>query len=63
MQGRLHATFAVVESGATVAGLALGGILGLTLGVRATLFLVCAGKLLGPLLLAISPVRRLHEDG
>jgi MFS family permease len=62
MQGRLHATFAVVEGGATVAGLALGGILGLTLGVRATLFLVCAGKLLGPLLLASSPVRRLRED-
>lgn len=61
MQGRLHATLRVVEGGATVIGLALGGVLGQTLGVRATLFLVCAGKLLGPLLLASAPVRRLGE--
>jgi len=59
MQGRLHATLRVVEGCATVVGLALGGILGQTLGVRATLFVVCAGKLLGPVLLALSPVRRL----
>ncbi|HEY1390158.1 MAG TPA: MFS transporter [Ktedonobacterales bacterium] len=62
MQGRLHATLRVVEGCATVVGLALGGILGQTLGVRATLFIVCAGKLLGPVLLACSPVRRLRED-
>jgi MFS family permease len=61
MQGRLHATLRVVEGGATVVGLALGGILGQMLGVRATLFLVCAGKLLGPLLLASAPVRHLDE--
>ena len=61
MQGRLHATLRVVEGGATVIGLALGGILGQMLGVRATLFLVCAGKLLGPLLLASAPVRHLDE--
>lgn len=61
MQGRLHATLRVVEGGATVIGLALGGILGQMLGVRATLFLVCVGKLLGPLLLASAPVRHLDE--
>jgi MFS family permease len=61
MQGRLHATLRVVEGCATVVGLALGGILGQTLGVRMTLFIVCAGKLLGPVLLACSPVRRLRE--
>lgn len=61
MQGRLHALLRVVEGGATVVGLALGGILGQTLGVRATLFIVCAGKLLGPLLLASAPVRQLRE--
>ena len=61
MQGRLHATLRVVEGGATVIGLALGGILGQTFGVRATLFLVCAGKLLGPLLLASASVRHLDE--
>jgi MFS family permease len=60
MQGRLHATLRVVEGCATVVGLALGGILGQTLGVRATLFVVCTGKLLGPVLLALSPVRRLR---
>lgn len=62
MQGRLHATLGVVEGCATIVGLALGGILGQTLGVRATLFVVCAGKLAGPLLLALSPVRRLREE-
>jgi len=62
MRGRLHATLRVVEGCATVVGLALGGILGQTLGVRATLFVVCAGKLLGPVLLARSPVRRLRES-
>ena len=62
MQGRLHATLRVVEGGATVIGLALGGVLGQTLGVRATLFLVCAGKLLGPLLLASAPVRELRQS-
>ena len=61
LQGRLHATLRVVEGGATVIGLALGGVLGQALGVRATLFLVCVGKLLGPLLLASAPVRRLDE--
>lgn len=61
MQGRLHATLGVLEGGATVLGLALGGILGQTLGLRATLFLVCAGKLIGPLLLANARVDRLHE--
>src|SRR6185312_14807158 len=63
MQGRLHATLRVVEGCATVVGLALGGILGQTLGVRGTLFVVCAGTLLGPVLLACSPVRRLREGG
>jgi predicted MFS family arabinose efflux permease len=62
MQGRLHATLRVVEGCATVVGLALGGILGQTIGVRATLFIVCAGKLLGPVLLACSPVRRLRDS-
>ena len=62
MQGRFHATLRVVEGGATVIGLALGGVLGQTLGVRATLFLVCAGKLLGPLLLASAPVRELRQS-
>jgi MFS family permease len=62
MQGRLHATLRVIEGCATVVGLALGGILGQMLGVRATLFIVCAGKLLGPALLACAPVRRLQDS-
>lgn len=63
MQGRLHATLRVVEGSATVVGLALGGILGQTLGVRATLFLVCAGKLLAPLVLASHNMRRSSMSG
>ncbi|WIG59995.1 MAG: hypothetical protein OJF49_002743 [Ktedonobacterales bacterium] len=59
-QGRLHATLRFVEGGATLAGLALGGILGQVIGAHATLFVAAFGLLLAPLWLARSPVAALR---
>jgi MFS family permease len=57
--GRMYATLQVVEAGATLVGVALGGALGQTIGPRATLFVAVAGGLLAPLWLARSPLRAL----
>lgn len=57
--GRIHAGAQVVESLATLLGIALGGVLGQTVGPRATLFLAAGGLMLAPLWLARSPLRRL----
>jgi MFS family permease len=57
--GRLYATMQVVEAGATLAGVALGGALGQMIGPRPTLFVAVAGGLLAPLWLAHSPLRAL----
>jgi predicted MFS family arabinose efflux permease len=61
LQGRVHAAVRVVEAGATLGGLALGGYLGATIGLRATLFVACAGRVLGLIWLARSPVRSLRD--
>jgi hypothetical protein len=55
--GRLHASIQTVEAVATLAGVALGGILGQAIGPRATLFVAVAVGLLAPLWLACSPLR------
>jgi MFS family permease len=57
--GRLHASILMVEAVATLAGVALGGILGQALGPRPTLFVAVAAGLLAPLWLACSPLRAL----
>lgn len=59
--GRVHAGVQMVESLATLSGVALGGVLGQTLGPRATLFISAGGLTLAPLVLARSPVRRLRQ--
>jgi MFS family permease len=61
LQGRLHATIAVLEGAATLGGILLGGALGTAIGLRPTLFVACTGHLLGLLWLTLSPVRRLRE--
>jgi MFS family permease len=58
--GRLHAGIQVVEAVATLGGVALGGILGQTIGPRAALFVAAIGMQLAPLLLARSPLRQMH---
>ncbi len=61
LQGRLHATIAVLEGIATLGGIILGGSLGAIIGLRATLFVACAGRLLGVAWLVVSPIRHLHD--
>jgi MFS family permease len=60
LQGRVHASVAVIEGCATLGGLLLGGWLGSLIGLRATLFVACAGGVLGLVWLALSPVARLR---
>jgi MFS family permease len=61
LQGRLHATIGLIEGAATLCGLFLGGALGATLGLRATLIIACAGRLLGVAWLLLSPLRHLRD--
>lgn len=56
--------------GMQIAGAALGGVLGTTVGLRATLLLGAAGLVVGGLLLYLSPIRAIrdlaspeHEEG
>jgi MFS family permease len=55
--GRVNASVRVTEFGALLAGTVIGGYLGETLGLRATLWLGVAFSLLAALALAASPVR------
>jgi MFS family permease len=57
--GRVNASMRTVELGAMLAGTAAGGVLGQTLGVRATLFIAVAGTLAASVVLAMSPVAHL----
>jgi MFS family permease len=59
-QGRLHASLRVTEAAATLAGVALGGTLGQTIGPRGALFVVALAILLAPLWLARSPLRHMQ---
>jgi MFS family permease len=55
LQGRLHATARVVEWGAVLLGLLLGGVLGQTIGLRLTLVIAALGCMLAPLWLHFAP--------
>jgi predicted MFS family arabinose efflux permease len=57
--GRVNATVLVLTAGLAPLGALLGGALGATLGLRATLFIAGGGELLAALWLAVSPVGRL----
>ncbi len=60
--GRMTASIRFIEWSAMLGGLLLGGLLGQVIGLRAALFVAVGGQLLAPLLLALSPVRALHEQ-
>lgn len=60
VQGRLHASMRLVEWGANLAGLLLGGALGDAIGLRPTLVLAAIGLTLSALWLYFSPVRGLR---
>ncbi len=56
-QGRINGSIRLMEWGAMLAGTFVGGVLGQTIGLRATLFLGTIGGLLSALWLICSPVR------
>jgi predicted MFS family arabinose efflux permease len=62
LQGRMSATMRFVIFGVIPLGAMLGGYLGETIGLRATLFVGAAGGLLAPLWVLLSPVRSLREQ-
>ena len=62
--GRVRAVFRASSGLAAVIGALAGGALAQAFGVRETLFLAIGGLLLGPLLAAFTPLRRLRDiDG
>lgn len=61
MQGRLHATFAVLTRGAQPIGSILGGVIATAIGLSLTLVVSEIGMLLAVLFLIRSPLR--HNDG
>jgi|SRR5579859_4375017 len=60
-QGRINGTLRFIEWAAMLLGLLVGGVLGQTIGLRATLFVAAVGGLLSALWLLFSPARRLRE--
>jgi hypothetical protein len=61
MQGRLHATFAVVTRGVQPVGSILGGVIASFIGLSLTLVVSEIGMLLAVLVLLRSPLR--HNSG
>jgi MFS family permease len=59
--GRVNATMRMLGIGAMLLGALAGGILGETIGLRATLAIGAAGVIVAALWLAVSPVRRLGQ--
>jgi hypothetical protein len=59
--GRVEATFQAVAGGLGVLGALAGGALGGWIGPRETLFIAVSGMLIGPLVVAFSPLRRYRE--
>ena len=59
--GRVEATFQAVAGGLGVCGALAGGALGGWIGTRETLFIAVSGMLIGPLVVAFSPLRRYRE--
>ena len=61
LQGRMNASIRFIEWTAMLLGLLVGGLLGQTVGLRATLLVGAIGGLLSALWLVFSPVRKLCE--
>jgi MFS family permease len=61
LRGRVQATLYVVEGCAIAGGIALGGLLGVTIGYQGALFVACFGRLVAWLWLVCSPIRKLRE--
>ena len=61
LQGRMNATFRTANLGAALAGSLLGGALGSTIGLRATLLAGGLGVLAAATILTMSPLRRMSK--
>jgi MFS family permease len=59
--GRVGGTFRAAGGATAVVGALAGGALGQALGLRQTLLIAIAGLLIGPLIGALSPLRRVRE--
>jgi MFS family permease len=59
--GRVNASFRFAGLGVSPLGALLGGVLGAAVGLRAALLVAVGGMLLAPLIVAVSPVRRLRD--
>jgi predicted MFS family arabinose efflux permease len=59
--GRVNASFRFAGLGVSPLGALLGGAAGSAIGLRTALLAAVGGMLLAPLIVAVSPVRRLHD--
>ncbi|MBF8187065.1 MFS transporter [Nonomuraea sp. K274] len=59
--GRVSATMSVLSWSCMPLGSLIGGVLGVTIGLRATLFVSIAGYAAAPVLLLLSPARQARE--
>jgi predicted MFS family arabinose efflux permease len=59
--GRVNASFRFAGLGVSPLGALLGGTAGSAIGLRTALLAAVGGMLLAPLIVAVSPVRRLHD--
>lgn len=59
--GRAAATFQAASGGMAVVGALAGGVLGGLIGPRAALFIGAGGLLVGPMVVALSPLRHYRE--
>ena len=62
LQGRMNASFRFINVCAMMIGALLAGLLGETIGLRATLAVGACGMFLPFIRLLLSPVRKLHEQ-
>jgi predicted MFS family arabinose efflux permease len=61
LRGRVNASFNFAFYGVMPVGALLGGLLGATIGIPATLLVAAAGLLLSPLWILLTPLRRLSQ--
>jgi predicted MFS family arabinose efflux permease len=59
--GRVNASFRFAGLGVSPLGALLGGVLGSAIGLRAALLVAVGGMLLAPVIVVVSPVRRLRD--
>jgi MFS family permease len=61
LQGRVNASFRFLALGVSPLGSLLGGLLGTVAGTQPALFISIAAMFLGPIVMLVSPVRRVRQ--